>query len=352
MGLYHVVACQTACPEATSKEQLRKNVEYGLDFVRRSQAVYSATLPVKLAAMPELALTGYPGANAKEQRKYAIEIPGEESEKFVKLAKELDMYIIPGSWIERDPEYNLLFNTAFLVGPKGILLSYRKINPMVAMELSCSPHDLLDAGYDVNKHPLFPVAKTEIGNIGIGICFDLCFPEVTRQLAYNGAEIIVGCTAWYDPLGTDTLGWWSAATRARSIENICFGLYVANGASLAQFPPHGGSGYSSMVDFRGRVLTQAPNGERLTCALWDINALREYRKTTRQHNMLSMLRVEAYDYLKTPKRKMHPEEAKKDNVTYGERERMEKEAADKFYSKYYGEKVELPYLGDEWWNKF
>ena len=352
MSLYHVVACQTACPIVTTKEDLRKNVDYACEFIRGAQSTYSMTAPVKLAALPELALCRNPGVDAKERRKSAIEIPGEESERFIKLAKELDMYIMPGSWAEMDPEYHLLFNTAFLVGPEGLLLKYRKYNPAIAAEIQISPHDLLTTGYDLTKNPLFPVAKTEIGNIGVGICFDLSFPEVTRQLAYNGAEILIGATAWWDPYGSDTLGWWTACTRTRSFENMCYGLYVGNGASIEQFPPHGCSGFSSIVDFQGRVLTQVGRGEIMTCALWDINTLREYRKTTRQGNMLTMNRVEGYDYWKTPKRKMHPELAKKDNINFAELEKMEKETAEEFYSKYYGEAVQFPYLGEEWWRKF
>lgn len=49
-------------------------------------------------------LCGYTGVRAKELRRVGIEIPGLETERFVKLAKELDCYIMPGSWLERDPE--------------------------------------------------------------------------------------------------------------------------------------------------------------------------------------------------------------------------------------------------------
>ena len=123
MSINHAVACQSACPEATSKEQLKKNVDYGLDFVRSAVSTFSSTAPVKLAVFPESAFSGYPGRDANEQRKYAVEIPGEESERFIQLAKELDMYIMTGSWIERDTEYKLLFNTAYLVGPQYYCLS-------------------------------------------------------------------------------------------------------------------------------------------------------------------------------------------------------------------------------------
>ena len=70
---------------------------------------------------------------------------------------------------------------ACLIGPDGILATYRKTHPWIPWEVHTSPHDLLPLGYD---RELFPVAETELGRIGVATCYDWLFPEAIRQLAW------------------------------------------------------------------------------------------------------------------------------------------------------------------------
>ena len=96
--------------------------------------------------------------------------------------------------IETDPKWpGHVFNTTCLIGPSGILYKYRKVNTWIPYEVHTSPHDL--PGYD---EPLFPVADTPIGRIGCAICYDWLFPEAIRQLAVNGAEVLVRVSAYMD----------------------------------------------------------------------------------------------------------------------------------------------------------
>ena len=81
-------------------------------------------LGVKLMVGPELALWGWPSRSTRElHEKYAIEIPGPETERLIEKAREYNCYISPGSFLERDPENcsHLVFNTQILVGPTGVL---------------------------------------------------------------------------------------------------------------------------------------------------------------------------------------------------------------------------------------
>ena len=119
--------------------------------------------------------------------------------------------------IEADPRWpGVVFNTTCLVGPEGILYKYRKVNPWIPYEVHASPHDL--PGYD---EPLFPVADTPIGRIGCAICYDWLFPEAIRQLAANGAEVLMRVSAYMDPWGaTEPMNWWTIVNRCRALENI------------------------------------------------------------------------------------------------------------------------------------
>lgn len=353
MNVYQVVACQGAFWSAHNRDELNKNIDHALDMIRWGAYAYCFNDPVKLLAFGELNICGVPGPTFEDFKKMAIQIPGPETERFVKLAKELNVYIVPGSWVESDPDYNgALFNTTFLAGSEGILAKYRKVNPVPSMEYHMSPHDLMAAGYDTRKTPVFPVVKTEIGNIGMFICYDGFFPEVARQLAYNGAEILVGVTGNLYPGGDIFLDYWNSCTKVRSFENMCYGLYVNGGGTVSQTPPISMSGRSQIVNYKGRVLSILEGtGEAMTAATFNMDMLRHYRKSLMDTNLLSQNRTEVYDYWKTPKMKMHPELAKKDTVSKHELEKMRAREQEEFYSAYYGEKTRVPIHPKEWWGE-
>ena len=159
-------------------------------------------------------------------------------------------------------------------------------------EVHASPHDL--EGYD---EPLFPVADTPIGRIGCAICYDWLFPEAIRQLAANGAEVLIRVSAYMDPWGaTEPMNWWTLVNRCRALENIAYVVAANQGASLRHYPPYSWPGGSQVVDFDGRMLAEASPGpgERIVVAPIDISALRHERETRRGHHMLAHLRTEAY----------------------------------------------------------
>jgi predicted amidohydrolase len=86
-----------------------------------------------------------------------------------------------------------MIDSACLIGPQGLIYKYRKVNTWIPYEVHTSPHDL--EGY---QEPLFPVADTPMGRIGCAICYDWLFPEALRQLAANGAEVLVRVSAYMD----------------------------------------------------------------------------------------------------------------------------------------------------------
>ena len=141
------------------------------------------------------------------------------------------------------------------------------------------------------------MADTEIGRIGCAICYDWLFPEAIRQLAANGAEVLVRVSAYMDPWGaTEPMNWWTIINRARAIENIAYVVAANQGASLRHYPPYSWPGGSQVVDFDGRMLAEASPGpgERIVVAPIDISALRHERATRQGHQMLGHLRSEAY----------------------------------------------------------
>jgi len=273
---------------------MRRNTERMLSMIDSAIAGSAPFLPVRLVVFPEFAHAAPVFASASELiAKLAVEIPNEHTNRLAMKAREYDIYIQTGSMLEVDPKWKgALFNTTCLIGPKGVLYRYRKVNTWIPYEVHTSPHDI--EGYD---EPLFPVAETAIGRIGCAICYDWLFPEAMRQLAANGAEILVRVSAYMDPWNaTAPMDWWTVINRARAIENIAYVVAANQAASLKNYPPYSWSGGSQIVDFDGRILADASPGpgERIVVAPIDIDALRHERAVRRGHHMLAHLRTEAY----------------------------------------------------------
>jgi len=291
---YSAAACQTDQPNPVDRRQMRKNTDRILSMIDSAIAGAAPFLPVKLIVFPEFAHAApiFPTA-AELIEKLAMEIPNEHTTRIQEKAKEYNVYIQTGSMLEIDKKYpNALFNTTCLIGPEGILYKYRKVNTWIPYEVHTSPHDI--EGYD---EPLFPVAETPIGRIGTAICYDWLFPEVLRQLAANGAEVLARVSAYMDPWNASApMDWWTIINRARAIENTAYVIAANQAARLSYYPPYSWSGGSQIVDFEGRLLADASPGpgERIVVAPVDVSALRHEREARRGHSMLAHLRTEAY----------------------------------------------------------
>ena len=291
---YAAAACQVDQPNPTDRAGIAANTARMLEMVDMAVEGYSPFWDVRLLAFPEFAHAApiYPTARALH-RSLSLPIPNEHTERYLDKARELGVYIQTGSFLEQDDRWpGKVFNTTCLVGPEGILLKYRKVNPWLPWEVHTSPHDL--EGYD---EELFPVARTPIGNIGVAICYDWLFPEPLRQLTANGAEILIRVSAYMDPWGaTEPMDWWTTVNRCRALENTACVVAANQGASLSHYPPFSWPGGSMVVDHDGRILSQADPGpgEKIVVAPVDIGTLRHDRNRRRGHDMLAHLRTEAY----------------------------------------------------------
>ncbi len=291
---YSAAACQTDFANPVRRTEMRKNTDRILQMIESAVIGAMPFLPVRLVTFPEFAHSAPVFEKLADLRaKIAVEIPNEHTERLQAKAKEHDIFIQTGSMLEIDKKYSgHVFNTTCLISGEGILYKYRKVNPWIPFEVHSSPHDIADY-----EEELFPVARTEIGNIGTAICYDWVFPEATRQLALNGAEILVRVSAYMDPWNaTEPLDWWTTVNRCRALENMCYVVASNQAASLANYPPYSWSGGSMIIDFDGRILTKASegHGEKIVVAPIDVSALRHERMIRTGHHMLAHLRTEAY----------------------------------------------------------
>lgn len=298
-GLYYAAACQTAFECPTDRSQIAVRTARMCEIAENTIIGYEPFFDVRLLVFPEFAHAApiYDSV-AKLRDRLALPLPNEHTDRYAAVCKRHGCFIQTGSFLESDEHYpEVVFNTTALIGPTGLLTKYRKVNPWIPWELHASPHDLMCNSYA--EQP-FPVADTDIGKLGVAICYDWLFPETIRQIAFNGAEVIIRVSAYMDPWGaTPPLDWWTLFNRARAAENTAYVVAANQGASLRQYPPFSWPGGSMVVDYDGRILAQAEagEGEKVVVAPIDIERLRQERSRRIGHDMRAHLRSEIHPYL-------------------------------------------------------
>src|SRR5262245_60913337 len=164
-----VVACAQLAPTLGDVE---KNRQDGLDAIERAAADGAG-----LVVLPELSSSGYVFAGGDEAAALAEPADGATVSGWAEAASRLGV-VIAGGFPESDG--GELFNSAALVDPSGVRAVYRKLHLWDREKL------VFRAG---DAPP--PLVDTAAGRIGLGICYDLMFPELTRRLALAGADVLV-----------------------------------------------------------------------------------------------------------------------------------------------------------------
>ena len=292
---YHVALCQTDFRNPARREEMSENTGRMLAMMEQAVRGYEPFHEVRLVVFPEFAHAApiYPTAEELLER-LALPVENEHIERVADAARRLRCWVQTGSFLEIDPAWpDAVFNTTLLISPEGDVASrYRKTHPWIPWEVHASPHDL--EGYDEDP---FPVVETELGRLGVATCYDWLFPEVTRELAVKGCEVLIRISAYMDPWGaTEPMDWWTVINRARAIENCAYVVACNQGAADGRYPPFSWPGGSMAVDFDGRILAQASPGpgERIVVAPIGIETLREARERRQGHAFLAHRRTELY----------------------------------------------------------
>ncbi|MEZ6196277.1 MAG: nitrilase-related carbon-nitrogen hydrolase [Planctomycetota bacterium] len=295
LPLYYAAMCQTDQPNPARRPDMAWNVDRMIAMMESAVVGYRPFHDVRLVVFPEFALAAPVYPTVAELREHlAIPSDHELIGRLAAKARELGCWLQTGSFIEIDERYpDHLFNATLLISPEGETRArYRKVNPWIPWEVHASPHDVPDY-----EDELFPVVDTELGRLGVATCYDWLFPEVTRELALRGCEVLIRISAYMDPWGaTPPTDWWTVVNRCRAIENTAFVLACNQGAQLSHYPPFSWPGGSMAVDFDGRILAEAPPGpgERIVVAPVALDVLRRERERRVGHAMLTHLRSEAY----------------------------------------------------------
>ena len=197
----------------------------------------AAEAGARLVVFPECALTGYGFESKSEAWDHAEPIPGPSVVEIADACARLGTHAIVGM-LERDGDR--LFNAAVLVGPAGLVGSYRKVHlPFLGVDRFADPGD-----------PPFAVHDAGGVRVGMHTCYDGSFCEVGRTLMLLGADLLVLPTNW--PTHAECAAEHMMATRA--MENVVYAIAVNRVGEERGFR------------FIGQSSIHDPNGTRLAYA--------------------------------------------------------------------------------------
>ncbi|MDX1632066.1 MAG: carbon-nitrogen hydrolase family protein [Thermoanaerobaculia bacterium] len=224
----------------------------------QSLVIQAAERGADLVATPEN--TSFLGPHEEKVRR-AEPLDGPTCGRFAALAREHSIHLLLGSFNERSPEEGRCFNTSVLFGPDGSRLAvYRKIH---LFDVEVPPDVFFRESETVVAGDEIVVSETDLGRLGLSVCYDLRFPELYRRLVAEGAEILTVPSAFTLTTGKDH---WEPLLRARAIENQCYVLAPGQWGEHDDDGLRHSWGHSMIVDPWGHVVGLASEGPGIAVA--------------------------------------------------------------------------------------
>lgn len=203
---------------------------------------------VEMVTFSELAVFG-------PMLQYAQPLPGQAEEAFQHMARHHKVWLVNGSMYERHD--GKIYNTTSIIDPEGEVVGrYRKMYPFLPLEQG------VEAGDE-----FFTWDIEGVGRFGILNCYDIWFPETSRQLTASGAEVII------HPVMTHTIDRDVdiAVSHATSAMMQCY-VFDVNGLGA------GGNGQSCVFDPSGRALYRGDGTEQIIPIEIDLEQVRRSRE--------------------------------------------------------------------------
>lgn len=243
-----------------------KNIDKAIQIIKESKQQGA-----DLAVLPEMFNCPYENEKFIE---YAEELADSKTlNEIAEIAKEENIHVLAGSIpeLERNKETESIYNTAVFFDNKGkILGKHRKMHLFdidVKGKIYFKESDTLSAGNE------FTIIKTDLATIGIGICYDIRFVELSRIMALNGAEILIFPGAFNLTTGP---AHWELLFRSRALDNQVYAIGVA--PALDKDASYNSYGHSIAVNPWGEVIEELDYNEDLRIVEIDLDEIKRVRE--------------------------------------------------------------------------
>jgi len=241
-----------AAAQMVSTGDKANNLEAATRLVRQA-----ASLGARLVGLPE----NFSWMGSEPERPSAAEsLEGPTLSRMAELARERRITLLAGSVLETGAPGGRLYNTSVLFGPDGARLAvYRKMH---LFDVDVGDGATYQESAAVAPGTEVVAAQTEVGKLGLSVCYDLRFPELYRRLtSQEGATLLAVPAAFTLMTGKDH---WEVLLRARAIENQCYVFAPAQGGRHSD--KRITYGHAMVIDPWGLVTARASEGEGLALA--------------------------------------------------------------------------------------
>ncbi|XP_026792884.3 deaminated glutathione amidase [Pangasianodon hypophthalmus] len=182
----------------------------------------------------------YIGSSREETLQLSESLQGDIMTRYSQLARKLKVWLSLGGFHERGHDWEndrRIYNSHVIVNCQGQVVSVYRKGHLFDVELTGKGVSLKESVFTIPGPSLVPPVQTPVGKVGLGICYDLRFPEMSSALQRHGAEILTYPSAFTVATGT---AHWEVLLRARAIETQCYVLAAAQvGAHHAKRSSYG-----------------------------------------------------------------------------------------------------------------
>ncbi len=276
---YNSNMLKVAAIQMVSSDQLEENLEQAAELVDEAAAAGATLL-----TLPE----NFPLMSKEDTDRLAIAEDlgnGPIQDFLANSSRQHGIWLLGGTIPIRTQNRDKVFASSMLFNPKGECIAhYNKIHlfDVVVDEANTESYresDTFEAGNDI------VVAKTDVGNIGLSVCYDLRFPELYRKMHEHNVQIITSPSAFTATTGE---AHWETLIRGRAIENLCYVIASNQGGTHANGRETWG--HSMIVDPWGHVLDLVDYGSGIAFAEIDLE------KQERLRSMFPSLTHRRLDY--------------------------------------------------------
>ncbi|KAL0970133.1 hypothetical protein UPYG_G00237590 [Umbra pygmaea] len=219
----------------------------------------------------------YIGSSREETLDLSEDLAGDTISRYSQLAKNLGVWLSLGGFHERGHDWEKdrrIYNSHIIINEKGNIVSIYRKSHLFDVELPTRGVSLKESAFTIPGPSLVLPVQTPIGKVGLGVCYDLRFPELSLALVRQGAEILTYPSAFTVATGA---AHWEVLLRARAIESQCF---VFAAAQVGRHHEKRSSyGHALAVDPWGVVMGDC-GGENTSMSLVEVD-LEKLRVTRR-----------------------------------------------------------------------
>jgi len=268
LGLqYNHPMTYVAAIQMVSTDAISKNLELAERLIEEA-----VSKKAKLITLPE----NFPLIGKRDEDRLAITESHNDGPLQLFLSEQSKRYkvwLLGGTIPLKSNNPEKVFATSLLFNPSGDCIArYDKIHLFDVMldgrdEESYRESKTFESGNDV------VVVKTEIGNIGLSVCYDLRFPEMYRKMHQKNVQIITAPSAFTATTGK---AHWETLLRTRAIENLCY--LIASNQGGIHVNGRETWGHSMIVDPWGEILAEVKEETGVAIAKIDINKQTNLRK--------------------------------------------------------------------------